>query len=89
MGGTHARDTDGFPDEDDRSGLYPIEGERWYLCDYCGWFYPESETAIEEATGLRACLRDPGDYNDLSEDPDWMRAQNRDLLFTWEDWADE
>ena len=60
---TVVRDTTGWT-EADASGLRDTPGERWYSCDRCGQLFPESETIVEETTGLRVCLTGPKDYDE-------------------------
>lgn len=77
-----ARDTEGFPSEANRSGdKYYYAGERWYLCDYCGWMFPKSQTRVETHTGRRACITGPNDYNSPSEDDETLQKRRLQLLF--------
>lgn len=86
-----ARDTQGWPPESaldagdaseaNASGLFDTPGQRWYTCDRCGFLFPESETVLEELTGLRVCLTGPSDYDRV--DPGDRRLQSNlgSLLF--------
>jgi hypothetical protein len=73
-------DTVGTPAEEDRSGFWRTE-ERWYMCDYCGWWYPKSDTRVEPHTGRRACTTGPDDYNSPSLHDEALIARKNRLLF--------
>ncbi len=77
-------DTVGTPSEEDRSGFWPND-ERWYMCDYCGWWFPKSDTRIEQWSGLRACTAPPGDYGDESFHDDNLRNLGQQLIFSREE----
>lgn len=72
------RDTVGTPDEEDRSGFYPVHGERWYMCDRDGWWYPKSQTRVERWSGLRVSLKN---YEEEGYHDESIRAMRRQSIF--------
>ena len=66
-------------DEVNASALRNTPGERWYSCDKCGFLFAESDTIIDEVTGLRVCLTGPHDYDRV--DPDDARLKGISRLF--------
>lgn len=69
----------GDADEEDASALRNTPGERWYSCDKCGQLFAESDTIIDEITGLRVCTTGPNDYDRV--DPDDVRLKGISRLF--------
>lgn len=86
------RDTQGWPpettldagdaSEENASGLWETN-ERWRTCDKCGFQFPESDTILDEKTGLRLCLTGPKDY--LRADRDYLKSLNAGRLFIAEE----
>ena len=66
-------------DENEASGLRNTPGERWYSCDKCGQLFVESDTIVDEITGLRVCTTGPNDYDRV--DPDDVRLKGISRLF--------
>ena len=73
--------TDG--DEVNASALRNTPGERWYECERCGQLFAESDTIIEDTTGLRVCTTGPNDHDRVN--PDDIRLKGIGRLFITEE----
>lgn len=85
---TPNRSTQGWPppgltssdgDRDNASALRSTPGERWYECDKCGFLFAESDTVLDDKTGLRLCLTGPHDLDKPNSDD--VRAAAMSRLF--------